>query len=112
MKCRRRKGITFFPPFQFPLQIFRMQQRGFLFIPYTIGIQTLSTLLNCSKRVCRTRIVRSYRPLFQSMTYHDTSVKPLAEMRYLDTSARPGEKHHYTVVAVNSVGLVSAPSTK
>jgi hypothetical protein len=52
------------------------------------------------------------RPLFQSMTYHDTPVKPLAEMRYLDTSAKPGEKHTYSVVTVNSVGLLSNPSTK
>jgi hypothetical protein len=52
------------------------------------------------------------RPLFQSMTYHDTPVKPLAEMRYLDTSPKAGEKHTYTVVTVNSVGLLSTPSTR
>jgi hypothetical protein len=52
------------------------------------------------------------RPLFQSMTYHDTPVKPLAEMRYLDGSAKPGEKHTYSVVAVNGVGLLSTSSTK
>ncbi len=52
------------------------------------------------------------RPLFQSMTYHDTPVKPLAEMRYVDASAKPGEKHVYSVVAVNSVGLLSNPSNK
>ncbi len=50
------------------------------------------------------------RPLFQSMTYHDTPARPLSEMRYLDTSAKPGEKHLYTVVTINSVGLKSDPS--
>ncbi len=50
------------------------------------------------------------RPLFQGMTYHDTPDQPLREMRYLDASAKPGEKHVYTVVSVNSVGLQSPPS--
>lgn len=52
------------------------------------------------------------RPLFQSMGYHDTPVKPLPEMRYMDASAKPGEKHTYSVVTVNSVGLLSNTSTK
>ena len=51
------------------------------------------------------------RPLFQGMTYHDTPAQPLAEMRYLDTSAQAG-KHVYEVVTVNSVGLKSPPSVK
>jgi 2-keto-3-deoxy-L-rhamnonate aldolase RhmA len=50
------------------------------------------------------------RPLFQGMTYHDTPDQPLSEMRYLDTSAKTGEKHTYTIVTVNSVGLKSNPS--
>jgi len=50
------------------------------------------------------------RPLFQSMTYHDTPSQPLPQMQYVDSSARPGEKHTYTVIAVNSVGLKSEPS--
>jgi 2-keto-3-deoxy-L-rhamnonate aldolase RhmA/pimeloyl-ACP methyl ester carboxylesterase len=50
------------------------------------------------------------RPLFQGMTYHDTPDQPLSEMRYLDTSAKAGEKHTYTVITVNSVGLKSNPS--
>ncbi len=50
------------------------------------------------------------RPLFQGMTYHDTPSLPLAELRYLATSPPPGEKHVYTVVAINSVGLKSEPS--
>jgi hypothetical protein len=50
------------------------------------------------------------RPLFQSMTYHDTPGQPMPDMRYLDTSAKPGETHMYTVTAVNSVGLKSKPT--
>jgi hypothetical protein len=51
------------------------------------------------------------RPLFQSMTYHDTPDQPLPEMKYLDTSAKIGERQHqYQIVAVNSVGLKSPPT--
>jgi pimeloyl-ACP methyl ester carboxylesterase len=50
------------------------------------------------------------RALFQTMSYHDTPEKPLPQMRYLDTSAKPGEKHTYAVVSVNSAGLPSRPS--
>ena len=49
-------------------------------------------------------------PLFQSMTYHDTPAQPLPKMQYVDASTKPGEKHAYTVVTVNSVGLKSEPS--
>ncbi len=48
------------------------------------------------------------RPLFQGMSYGDTPASPLAEMRFTDTTARPGEQHEYRVIAVNSVGLKSA----
>ena len=58
----------------------------------------------------QTPVGRFGRPLFQSMTYHDTPAKPLPEMRYVDASARPGENHAYAVVSVNSVGLRSEPS--
>ena len=51
------------------------------------------------------------RPLFQSMTYHDTPSQPLPEMKYMDTSAKAGENHVYTVIAVNSVGLKSEPAS-
>ena len=50
------------------------------------------------------------RPLFQSMTYHDTPSQPLPEMRYLDASASSVEKHTYSIITVNSVGLKSKPS--
>jgi hypothetical protein len=50
------------------------------------------------------------RPLFQTMSYHDTPEKPLPEMRFLDMTARPGEKHAYRVLAVNGAGLKSEPA--
>jgi len=50
------------------------------------------------------------RPLFQSMTYHDTPSQPMPQMRYVDDSARPGQKHSYSIITVNSVGLRSEPS--
>jgi len=51
------------------------------------------------------------RPLFQSMTYHDTPDQPLPQMRFVDTSTN-GKKHTYAVICVNSVGLKSKPSSK
>jgi hypothetical protein len=50
------------------------------------------------------------RPLFESMTYHDTPSQPLPKMQYMDASTQPGEKHTYAIVTVNSVGLKSEPS--
>jgi hypothetical protein len=50
------------------------------------------------------------RPLFQRMSYHDTPEAPVPEMRYLDATAKPGEKHRYQVIAINSVGLKSKAS--
>ncbi len=50
------------------------------------------------------------RPLFQSMTYHDTPAQPLPAMRYVDATAKPGEKHTYRVITVNTVGLKSEPA--
>jgi len=50
------------------------------------------------------------RPLFQAMSYHDTPEKPLSVMRYVDRDAKPGINHEYRVIAVNGVGLKSAPS--
>ena len=49
------------------------------------------------------------RPLFQSMTYHDTPSQPMPEMRYVDASATPVEKHIYSIITVNSFGLRSEP---
>jgi len=50
------------------------------------------------------------RPLFQGLSYHDTPEGPPAEMRYLDVSAKPGEKHTYSILTVNSAGVPSEPS--
>lgn len=50
------------------------------------------------------------RPLFQSMSYHDTPEQPLPEMRLVDRSATAGVKHEYRVIVVNGVGLRSHPS--
>lgn len=55
-------------------------------------------------------IGRFGRPLFQTMSYHDTPEKPLPEMRFVDATAKPGEKHKYQVIAINSVGVRSEPS--
>ena len=60
----------------------------------------------------KTPVGKFGRPLFQAMTYHDTPAQPLAEMRYLDTSAQAGKHHTYEVITVNSVGLKSGPSVK
>ncbi len=46
------------------------------------------------------------RPLFQTMSYHDTPEQPLPAMRFLD--AKPGKK--YAVITVNGEGLKSKPS--
>jgi pimeloyl-ACP methyl ester carboxylesterase len=51
------------------------------------------------------------RPLFQSMTFHDTPSQPMPEMRYLDATAKAGEKHTYEVVEVNGVELKSKPAS-
>ena len=40
----------------------------------------------------------------------DTPEQPLPQMRFTDTSARPGAKHRYRIRAVNSAGLESTPS--
>ena len=52
------------------------------------------------------------RRLFQEMSYHDTPEPPVAEMRYIDQSSKPGEKHTYAVVTINSAGLRSKAATQ
>lgn len=51
------------------------------------------------------------RPIFQKNGYSDSPSPPLAEMKYTDTTAKPGENHNYSVSTVNSVGLKSAVAT-
>jgi hypothetical protein len=52
------------------------------------------------------------RPVFQGLQYSDTPTLPLVPMRYVDTTAEPGKKHAYRVIAVNTVGLKSVPSAE
>ena len=47
------------------------------------------------------------RPLFQGLQYSDTPAFPLVEMTYLDEEAKPGNKHAYRIIAVNTLGLES-----
>jgi len=76
------------------------------------GIQQFIVLRDGQElaRVPEKPIGKFGRPLFQSMTYHDTPAQPMPEMRCLDASAKSGEKHSYVVVTVNSGGLKSEPS--
>ena len=50
------------------------------------------------------------RPIFQGLQYSDTPVQPLVPMTFTDTTAEDGKKHVYRVIAVNTVGLKSAPA--
>ena len=52
------------------------------------------------------------RPLFQGLSFHDTPEGTIPEMRYLDVSAKPGEKHTYSILSVNSAGVPSSPSAQ
>ena len=47
------------------------------------------------------------RPIFQNLQYSDTPTQPLVPMRFTDSMAKPGTKHTYRVIAVNTVGLKS-----
>ncbi len=47
------------------------------------------------------------RPLFQSMSFHDTPEAPLPELRYVDRTAGAGEKRVYRIRSVNGTGLKS-----
>jgi hypothetical protein len=58
-------------------------------------------------RVPEKLVGRFGRPLFQTMSYHDTPEKPLPEMRFFDRSADPEVRASYRVIAINGVGLPS-----
>ncbi len=47
------------------------------------------------------------RPLFQTMSYHDTPEAPVPELKFIDRSNDANEKARYSVQAINSVGLKS-----
>jgi hypothetical protein len=49
------------------------------------------------------------RPIFQTNNYSDTPSQPLAQMKFTDITAKPGDKHAYSVKAINTVGLISEP---
>ena len=51
------------------------------------------------------------RPLFQNLLYSDTPTQPLASLQFTDTNAKPGTRYTYRVIAVNTVGLKSKPSS-
>jgi pimeloyl-ACP methyl ester carboxylesterase len=51
------------------------------------------------------------RPLFQNLLYSDTPTQPLVPMQFTDTKAEPGKTYTYRVIAVNTVGLKSKPSS-
>jgi hypothetical protein len=61
-------------------------------------------------RVPEKPVGRFGRPLFQTMSYHDTPERPLPEMRFVDKSPASGQAHEYRVVVINSAGLRSEPS--
>ncbi len=48
------------------------------------------------------------RPLFQSLSYHDTPEAPIPAMKLADKNGKAGAA--YRVIAVNGVGLKSAPA--
>lgn len=50
------------------------------------------------------------RPIFQNLQYSDTPTQPLVPFRFTDSTAKPGDKHTYLIIAVNTLGLKSRPS--
>jgi pimeloyl-ACP methyl ester carboxylesterase len=50
------------------------------------------------------------RPLFQNLQYSDTPTQPLVALTFTDAKAEAGKAHRYRVIAVNTMGLKSAPS--
>jgi hypothetical protein len=50
------------------------------------------------------------KPLFQTMSYHDTPEKPLPEMKFVDATSPAGATPTYRIFAVNAAGLKSEPS--
>ncbi|MFO0867708.1 MAG: hypothetical protein U0935_02060 [Pirellulales bacterium] len=52
------------------------------------------------------------RPVFQNLQYSDTPTQPLVPMKYVDTTAQPGQTHSYRVITVNTAGLKSTPAVR
>jgi pimeloyl-ACP methyl ester carboxylesterase len=51
------------------------------------------------------------RPIFQNLQYSDTPTQPLVPLHFIDENADPGKQHVYRVIAVNTVGLKSTPTS-
>jgi pimeloyl-ACP methyl ester carboxylesterase len=106
------------PPAPFRVKAFYRGERGTeitwtAIADFESGIRAFVVLRDGEElaNVPRSPVGKFGRPLFQSMTYHDTPSQPLAELSYRDITAKAGEKHVYTVVTINSVGLKSEPSS-
>ena len=52
------------------------------------------------------------RPLFQNLQYSDTPSQPLVAMQFTDTKIEAGRKHTYRIIAINTAGLKSSPSSE
>ncbi|MBM3954578.1 MAG: hypothetical protein FJ309_08190 [Planctomycetes bacterium] len=50
------------------------------------------------------------RPVLENLLYSDTPPHPLQSPRFVDPAPVAGAAHAYRVIAVNTVGLESAPS--
>jgi hypothetical protein len=59
-------------------------------------------------QVPETPVGKFGRPLFQTMSFHDTPEAPLPAMQFVDATAMD-RAHAYAVIAVNAVELKSAP---
>lgn len=51
------------------------------------------------------------RPIFQNLQYSDTPTQPLVPMTFVDKTTAAGKSHVYRVIAVNTMGRKSSPST-
>jgi hypothetical protein len=60
-------------------------------------------------QVPETPVGKFGRPLFQAMSFHDTPEAPLPVLQFVDDAATRDAAHRYSVIAVNGVGLKSAP---
>jgi hypothetical protein len=52
------------------------------------------------------------RPIFQNLQYSDTPTQPLVPLRFMDSTAKPGDKYTYRVRSVNTVNLKSKSSAE
>jgi hypothetical protein len=51
------------------------------------------------------------RPLFQGLSFHDTPDAPLPRMLFVDSEVQIDVIHTYTIIALNSAGVPSVPSS-